>query len=213
VCLCVCWRYGGSDIATHTAADGSHDAMTQQQQQQLQHGAELNGIDLPLWSLEEFFQLEHINEGYYGNVYKCVHRDSKEVFVLKELKEEEDESRDLFLGEIQMLSKLQHPNVIKCKGVVFTRGGHIAYLSEYIEGGTLQELLIRQQTLQLPWDTYLKITLDVARGMAYIHCKGIIHRDLNSKNVLVREVHANRYKAFIIPYILHQNVLCLMFNV
>jgi serine/threonine protein kinase len=48
-------------------------------------------------------------------------------------------------------------------------------------GGTLQELLTQQETLQLPWETYLNITLDVARGVAYLHHKGIIHRDLNSK--------------------------------
>ena len=65
-------------------------------------------------------------------------------------------------------------------GVIFHEG-HLAYLTEYIEGGTLQELLTQQETLELPWETYLNITLDVARGMAYLHYKGIIHRDLNSK--------------------------------
>jgi serine/threonine protein kinase len=55
------------------------------------------------------------------------------VYVLKELKEEEDESRSMFLQEIRMLSKLRHPNVIKCCAVIFHEG-HLAYLTEYIEG-------------------------------------------------------------------------------
>lgn len=157
---------------------------------------ELKDINLPLWDVDEFL-LEQLNEGYYGTVYKATHCTSEEVFVLKELKEEEEDSRAMFLDEIQMLSKLRHPNVIKCKGVIFHEG-HISYLTEYIEGGTLQELLTDHEALQLPWETYLNITLDVARGMAYLHHKGIIHRDLNSKNILVREVYTKRYMAFII---------------
>ena len=56
------------------------------------------------------------------------------------------------------------------------------FVLQYIEGGALINFIDETgHSLTMDaWLTYLNITLDIARGMHYLHTQGVIHRDLNS---------------------------------
>ncbi|KAG6505043.1 serine/threonine/tyrosine-protein kinase HT1-like [Zingiber officinale] len=91
-----------------------------------------------------------------------------------------------FTSESSLLFHLRHPNIITfvaaCK-----KPPVFCIITEYMAGGSLRKFLHEQESNVLPYDLVLKLSLDVARGMSYLHSQGIIHRDLKSENILVGE--------------------------
>jgi len=60
-------------------------------------------------------------------------------------------------------------------------------ITEYLAGGSLRKFLHQQEPYSVPLDLVLKLALDIAHGMQYLHSQGILHRDLKSENLLLGE--------------------------
>ena len=80
---------------------------------------------------------------------------------------------------------------------------YIHYLAltilQYMNGGALEQL-IQDLAVPLPMSLRLKLALDIARGMDYLHRHGMLHRDLNSKNCLLRKHSDNCYTAVVADF-------------
>ncbi|XP_022102861.1 dual specificity testis-specific protein kinase 2-like [Acanthaster planci] len=129
------------------------------------------------------FDREEIGSGFFSTVYKVQHKKTGQVLVLK-LNNKESSFAGV-IQEIQLLKKLQHPNIIKLLGVC-VHEANIHALIEYMNGGSLSNILL-DETLHLSWMVRMGVAKDIASGMSYLHMHSVIHRDLTSMNCLIKK--------------------------
>lgn len=91
--------------------------------------------------------------------------------------------RQKFIKEAQNISKLDHPNIIKVLDV-FKENGTAYYVMEYIGGGSLLDLIKKNNALNES-DT-LFYTKKIASALQYIHERNMNHLDVKPANVLLR---------------------------
>jgi hypothetical protein len=92
-----------------------------------------------------------------------------------------------FLREIEIAAALNHPNILP----LFDRGeaaGQLYFTMPYVEGESLRDRLDREK--QLPIDTAIQITREVADALGHAHAKGLVHRDIKPENILLTGGHA-----------------------
>uniref|UniRef100_A0A8C5H098 non-specific serine/threonine protein kinase n=1 Tax=Gouania willdenowi TaxID=441366 RepID=A0A8C5H098_GOUWI len=128
---------------------------------------------------------EVLGKGCFGQAVKVTHQETGEVMVMKELIRFDEETQKTFSKEVKVMRCLDHENVLKFIGL-FYKDKRIHFVSEYIQGGTLRETIIKMEE-DFPWNIRVGYAKDIAAGMAYLHSMNVIHRDLNSYNCLVRE--------------------------
>ncbi|XP_071478976.1 LIM domain kinase 1-like [Diadema antillarum] len=127
---------------------------------------------------------EVLGQGYFGKAVKVTHRYTGEVMVIKELLRYSEAAQRDFLKEVKVLRSLDHYHVLKFIGVLY-KDKRLNLVTEYVGGGTLLKV-ISDLDKPFPWLHRINAARDIASGMAYLHAMGIIHRDLNSNNCLVR---------------------------
>jgi serine/threonine protein kinase len=128
--------------------------------------------------------------GRFSNVYQARHQLS--IVAIKLFKGKE--AVTALEQEYNILAQLSDPHVPRLMGYIDCievvdeiRYGYYALVTEYAERGSLFRVLHEEkEEKQLDWVKALGIALCVAKGLAYMHSKYIVHANVNSHNVLVR---------------------------
>ncbi|XP_062006763.1 proline-rich receptor-like protein kinase PERK3 isoform X1 [Rosa rugosa] len=137
-----------------------------------------------------------LGEGGFGRVFKGVLSDGTAV-AIKRLTNGGQQGDKEFLVEVEMLSRLHHRNLVKLIGYYSSRDSSQNLLCyELVPNGSLEAWLHGPVGVncRLDWDTRMKIALDAARGLAYLHEDSqpcVIHRDFKASNILLEnDFHA-----------------------
>ena len=92
-----------------------------------------------------------------------------------------------FRREIEIAAALNHPHILAVHDSG-TAAGLLYYVTPYVEGQSLRDLLRHDR--QLPLEDALRITREVADALDYAHQRGVIHRDIKPENILFQAGHA-----------------------
>ncbi|KAL8470192.1 hypothetical protein ACS0TY_032889 [Phlomoides rotata] len=155
--------------------------------------------DLDIFTYEEmklatkhFRPNQVLGEGGFGIVYKGVIDENVRPgykitpVAIKELDPEGLQGDREWLAEVNYLGQLRHPNLVKLIGYC-CEGDHRLLVYEYLASGSLEKHLFLRVRATLTWHKRLKIALDAARGLAFLHSveKPIIYRDFKTSNILL----------------------------
>ncbi len=139
-------------------------------------------------NLQNYILLEEIGRGGHGIVYQGYHNHRpKETLAIKII--EDTGNLDTLLVEPDLLSRLNHPNIIRLKDY-FLYQGKLILVTEYIDGIDLNTYLEEQGRLN---SKEVKIFLiQMASALVEAHANNIVHRDIKLGNILVTGNDQNR---------------------
>ncbi|XP_010545657.1 PREDICTED: mitogen-activated protein kinase kinase kinase YODA-like [Tarenaya hassleriana] len=128
-----------------------------------------------------------LGRGSFGHVYLGFNSESGEMCAMKEvtLCPDDPKSKECAqqLGqEIALLSRLRHPNIVQYYGSETVDDKLYIYL-EFVSGGSIYKLL--QEYGQFGGNAIRNYTHQILSGLAYLHGKKTVHRDIKGANILV----------------------------
>ncbi|KAF3340972.1 serine/threonine-protein kinase-like protein CCR4 [Carex littledalei] len=150
-----------------------------------------------------FADSNKIGSGGFGTVYWGVLPDGRQAAFKRAHQRRRPHAESAFLSELGHLSRLNHINLVGLLGFCDERSERILVM-EHMPHGNLYDQLHRlppsdSSPLFTSWTNRLRIALDAARGIEYLHSyavPGIIHRDIKSSNILLDETWTAKVSDF-----------------
>ncbi|XP_014510690.1 mitogen-activated protein kinase kinase kinase 5 isoform X2 [Vigna radiata var. radiata] len=129
-----------------------------------------------------------IGRGTFGSVYVATNRETGALCAMKEVEMFPDdpksaESIKQLEQEIKVLSQLKHSNIVQYFGSEIVEGRFYIYL-EYVHPGSINKY-VRDHCGAITESVIRNFTRHILSGLAYLHSKKTIHRDIKGANLLV----------------------------
>ncbi|KAG1703901.1 hypothetical protein DVH05_006908 [Phytophthora capsici] len=154
--------------------------------------------------------VRQITSGAYGEVW--LGRLRGDIVAVKRLTRErrrQVREMEVFASEIQLMAKLKHPNVLGLTAVAWNTLEKMLLIMEYMDRGDLQHVLqyhSQSTNSEFSWASHkAKIARDIVCGLRYLHGLKpiVVHRDLKSKNVLIRDNYEAKLSDFGVSRLCH----------
>ncbi|MQM00453.1 hypothetical protein Taro_033180 [Colocasia esculenta] len=135
---------------------------------------------------DSFEKLDKIGQGTYSNVFRAREVDTGKIVALKKVRFDihEPESVRFMAREIQILRRLDHPNIVKLEGLIASRLSCSVYLVfEYMDHDLAG--LSSCPNIQFSESQVKCYMHQLLCGLEHCHSRGVMHRDIKCANILV----------------------------
>jgi len=135
--------------------------------------------------MEKYEIINSLGEGSYGKVYKVKIKNTEKYRAMKVIKKRyqyNPQEEEKIIKEIQILKKLDHPNIIRVFEFFNTKSDFYI-ISELCEGGELFDRIIKLKKLNEKVAAY--VMKQLLSTIQFCHKNQILHRDLKPENILI----------------------------
>ncbi|PRP78100.1 hypothetical protein PROFUN_11612 [Planoprotostelium fungivorum] len=139
---------------------------------------------------------EALGRGASGTVFRGIWLKNTLVAVKTMSDIDNEEEMQNFLSEIDLLSKLRHPQIVTMYGFCHKKEkpnstSVLCLVTEFVSGGNLSAL-IHKSDMKFNNHMIIDIATEISKGMTYLHGEGVEHRDLKPANVLIHELTSEK---------------------
>ncbi|KAF1808812.1 MAP kinase-like protein [Eremomyces bilateralis CBS 781.70] len=193
--------YDASSSAANSSMSGSDpcDSLNKRLSQLIQDDSEGSDEELTeyleqdSWENVKYMKGALIGQGSFGSVYLALHAVTGELMAVKQVEMPSSASNnaldakknsmvDALKHEIGLLRELKHSNIVQYLGSNSDES-HLNIFLEYVPGGSVASMLVNYGPL--PEGMIQNFVRQILHGLAYLHSKDIIHRDIKGANILV----------------------------
>ena len=128
-----------------------------------------------------------LGEGSQGFIFSVFDRDCRREIAFKTLNSSQSEPDDVarFINEAQITAQLEHPGIIPVHDFGVMPSGAVFYTMKRVQGQSLAEFAATRFGHPEQRFPLLAIFLRVCETIAFAHSRGVIHRDLKPRNIMV----------------------------
>uniref|UniRef100_K1QDD6 IkappaB kinase n=1 Tax=Magallana gigas TaxID=29159 RepID=K1QDD6_MAGGI len=170
----------------------------------------------------EWIEVKILGSGGFGQVVLWKHESRDDFIALKKCRvqsEMNQKHKERWTLEVDIMKRLDHPNVIAAKDVPPELNVHVGEMPllamEYCSGGDLRKVLNKPENcVGLKQYDIRCLVRDIASAVEYLHKKRIIHRDLKPENIVLHPTEEQTvYKVIDLGYAkeLDQSSMCTSF--
>jgi serine/threonine protein kinase len=133
--------------------------------------------------------VKNIGNGMYGQVYLTQHKLEKKQYAVKRINFQDINQRDRenLENEVRLLQELRHPNIVSYKDSFCDNENYFNIVMIYCDGGDVYNKIRSSKGKHYGETEIIEWIVQLGLALLYIHDKKILHRDLKTQNIFLKD--------------------------